>query len=68
LGAIRIGDDVAIGANAVVVKDVPSNSIAVGVPARILPRRTPFSDGAPREESAEHANDFNRAVLEAVHQ
>jgi serine O-acetyltransferase len=40
LGPIRIGDDVAIGANAVVLSDVPSNSIAVGVPARILPRKT----------------------------
>jgi serine O-acetyltransferase len=40
LGPIRIGNDVAIGANAVVITDVPSNSIAVGVPARILPRRT----------------------------
>jgi serine O-acetyltransferase len=39
LGPIRIGDDVAIGANAVVITDIPSNSIAVGVPARILPRR-----------------------------
>lgn len=39
LGRIRIGDDVMIGANAVVITDVPSNSIAVGVPARILPRR-----------------------------
>lgn len=39
LGPIRIGDDVAIGANAVVLTDVPSNSIAVGVPARILPRK-----------------------------
>ena len=39
LGAIRIGDDVAIGANAVVLTDVPSNSIAVGIPARILPRK-----------------------------
>jgi serine O-acetyltransferase len=38
LGPIRIGDDVAIGANAVVITDVPSNSIAVGIPARILPR------------------------------
>jgi serine O-acetyltransferase len=40
LGPIRIGDDVAIGANAVVITDVPSNSIAVGVPSRILPRRS----------------------------
>ncbi len=39
LGAIRIGDDVIIGANAVVLCDVPSNSLAVGVPARIIPRR-----------------------------
>ncbi len=39
LGSIRIGDDVAIGANAVVITDVPSNSIAVGVPAKVRPRR-----------------------------
>jgi serine O-acetyltransferase len=39
LGSIRIGDDVAIGANAVVIADVPSNSIAVGVPAKIRPRK-----------------------------
>ena len=38
LGAIRIGDDVVIGANAVVLQDVPANSLAVGVPARIKPR------------------------------
>jgi serine O-acetyltransferase len=39
LGHIRIGNDVAIGANAVVLTDVPSNSIAVGIPARVLPRK-----------------------------
>jgi serine O-acetyltransferase len=39
LGAITIGDHVLIGANAVVITDVPSNSIAVGVPAVIKPRR-----------------------------
>ena len=39
LGAITIGDDVAIGANSVVIRDVPSNSIAVGIPARIISRR-----------------------------
>ena len=33
LGPIRIGDNVLIGANAVVLCDVPDNSIAVGVPA-----------------------------------
>ena len=39
LGRIHIGDDVSIGANAVVLQDVPSNSIAVGVPAAIRPRQ-----------------------------
>ncbi|WP_263360076.1 serine O-acetyltransferase [Acidicapsa ligni] len=39
LGNIRIGNDVAIGANAVVITDVPANCIAVGVPAKIRPRK-----------------------------
>jgi serine O-acetyltransferase len=38
LGAITIGNNVAIGANAVVTCDVPDNCIAVGVPAVIKPR------------------------------
>jgi serine O-acetyltransferase len=38
LGDITIGDNVVIGANAVVLEAVPSNSIAVGVPARIKTR------------------------------
>ena len=39
LGNIRIGNDVAIGANAVVLCDVPDNCIAVGVPAVVKARR-----------------------------
>ena len=39
LGPISIGDNVAIGANAVVLRDVPANCIAAGVPAVIKPRR-----------------------------
>jgi serine O-acetyltransferase len=39
LGRIRIGNNVLIGANAVVVTDVPDGCIAVGVPARILRRK-----------------------------
>jgi len=36
LGGIELGDDVTIGANAVVIKDVPSNVVAAGVPAKIM--------------------------------
>jgi len=38
LGGITVGDDSIIGANAVVRSDVPPDSLAVGVPARILPK------------------------------
>jgi len=38
LGNIKIGNNVLIGANAVVISDVPDNSIAVGVPAVIKAR------------------------------
>jgi serine O-acetyltransferase len=37
LGGIRIGDRARIGANAVVLCDVPEDRTAVGVPARIVP-------------------------------
>jgi serine O-acetyltransferase len=39
LGNITIGDRAQIGANAVVLKDVPADHVAVGVPATIRPAR-----------------------------
>lgn len=36
LGGITIGDNVKIGANSVVIKNVPPNSTVIGVPARII--------------------------------
>jgi serine O-acetyltransferase len=36
IGAIAIGNDVAIGANAVVTKDLPDRAVAVGIPAKII--------------------------------
>lgn len=38
LGRITIGHDVGIGANSLVVSDLPDNAVAVGVPARIVSR------------------------------
>lgn len=36
IGKIKIGNNTAIGANAVVTKDLPDNAVAVGVPAEII--------------------------------
>lgn len=40
LGAVTLGEGSVIGANAVVLKNVPPHSIAVGVPAVIKPKKT----------------------------
>jgi serine O-acetyltransferase len=45
LGAITIGNDSRIGANAVVVKSVPANSVVVGVPGQIVRRTHPHHLG-----------------------
>ncbi len=47
LGAITIGEKSRIGANAVVVKDVPPNSVVVGVPGQIVLRSQPRINGTP---------------------
>jgi serine O-acetyltransferase len=43
LGAITIGEGCRIGANAVVVKSVPPNSVVVGVPGQAVERSKPRS-------------------------
>lgn len=49
LGNITIGDNSYIGANAVVIKDVPPNSTVVGIPGRITKQ-----DGKKMDVSLDH--------------
>lgn len=44
LGAIKVGSDSRIGANAVVVKEVPSDAVVVGVPGQVIGRSRPATD------------------------
>ncbi len=39
LGPVTIGDNVRVGANSVVVNDIPPNSVVVGVPGKIISRK-----------------------------
>jgi serine O-acetyltransferase len=55
LGAITIGEDTRIGANAVVVKSVPANSVVVGVPGQNVSRS--------KLHSASDAPDLNHTSL-----
>lgn len=55
LGAITIGDDTRVGANAVVVKSVPANSVVVGVPGQNIARSIPHH--------ATDAPDLNHTTL-----
>ncbi len=50
LGPLHIGDNARIGANAVVLQDVPANATAVGVPARILPHSAPLGPVAADDD------------------
>lgn len=63
LGNIEIGDNSYIGANAVVVKDVPENSTVVGVPGRITKQ-----DGKKIETALDHVHvlDPIKQALEDV--
>jgi serine O-acetyltransferase len=70
LGPITIGANARIGSNAVVVKDVPDDATAVGIPARILD-----SAEKQRKQQAEKLGfsayaisaDMNDPVVKAIH-
>lgn len=50
LGPVTVGARAVIGANAVVLADVPADAVAVGLPARVVARR---GDGSSEARSAE---------------
>ncbi|MCT2007153.1 serine O-acetyltransferase EpsC [Micrococcus lylae] len=55
LGPVEIGAGSAVGANAVVVKDTPADSIATGIPARVR-HRDEKTEKAPAVDPAEYVD------------
>ena len=64
LGAITIGSGSRIGANAVVVKSVPPNSVVIGIPGQIVSRtHTPLPEGRPDLEHDQLPDLVGTALL-----
>jgi serine O-acetyltransferase len=64
LGPIKIGDSAKVGSNAVVVKDVPAGTTAVGIPARILEESASGSAGFAAYAVS---RDMNDPLAQAIH-
>ena len=54
VGAVRIGNGAKIGANAVVVSDIPAGATAVGIPAKVVRRGTASGLDAGAESIGEN--------------
>jgi serine O-acetyltransferase len=59
MGGITIGDNVIVGANTVVLKDVPSNHLAVGVPAVLKSRIMNMTNLNPMEEKTQGTGEIS---------
>ncbi|HET9113824.1 MAG TPA: serine O-acetyltransferase [Burkholderiales bacterium] len=70
LGPLLIGDGARIGSNAVVVKDVPANATAVGIPARVLSDAHAATPTAVKKlgfTAYAISADMNDPMVKAVH-
>lgn len=56
LGPIRVGDNVRVGANSVVVEEVPDNCTVVGIPGKIVA-------GTNRNRQHKHGIDLNHHLI-----
>jgi len=70
MGAITVGEGTRIGAGSVVVRDVPPNSVVVGVPGRVISRDGKRVREAIDLEHTDLPDPFARAIeqmLERIH-
>ena len=63
LGSFKVGDNSKIGSGSVVLKEVPPNSVVVGVPGRVVTRDGVRITAAPDNSDAESMIDLNHDKL-----
>jgi serine O-acetyltransferase len=63
LGPITIGNRVKVGANSVVLKDVPSDCTVVGIPARIVNKKTYPPVIEIKDYNGRRRNIYNEMVI-----
>ncbi len=66
LGAITIGANSRIGANAVVVKSVPPNSVVVGVPGQVVSRSKVRQAGTPDLDHGRLPDTIGEALVTLI--
>lgn len=65
LRGVTIGDNCIIGAGAIVSKDIPANSVAVGVPAKVVCSIEDYYQRC-KKKSVEEAQDYLRNLSESL--
>jgi serine O-acetyltransferase len=66
LGSFRIGDNVMIGANSVVLNEVPPNSTVVGIPGRIVKQNGKRLDRLSHNQVSDPIIDQFRQMQEQI--
>ncbi len=65
LGPITIGKGGKVGSNSVVVKDLPANATAVGIPGRIVPDKKEQQEESSKREQAAQKFGFDAYAVSA---
>ena len=69
LGPVKVGDNCKIGANSVVIKNVPPNSTVVGIPGKVVKREgiTPTKVDLEHGKLPDPVMESLKQILEIVH-